>query len=112
MKTIFLIAVLLTGCATEQSPVPSPQKSAAASTSKTTYRYIQPMKELTPEQIARRDKTHMAIAACKWEVAKAMGSRQSGYSMYTAAFNSISDTFKEAELTATCLEVKGYKGES
>lgn len=108
MKLIVLIAVAsLSGCSTLDD---TPSKTPYVPMSKTTYTYIQPMAELTPEQIAKRDKYNQDMNVCKYEAVKATGSSQRGYTVYSTIFNDMGDTFRQAEIIGLCMKSKGYAG--
>lgn len=68
------------------------------------------MKELTPDQIVKRDKYNQDIAACNYEATKATASGPRGYTVYSTIFNDVGDTFKQAELIGLCMKSKGYAG--
>lgn len=48
------------------------------------------------------------MAVCRYEAAKATGSSQRGYTVYSTIFNDVGDTFRQAEIIGLCMKSKGY----
>lgn len=115
MKKIILLSMaLLSGCASENSTRVThgcfPHTGCALS-------------DETPEQFEQRKVLNEAITkdeqaksaqhekdmdVCRYEAAKATGSSQRGYTMYSTIFNDVGDTFRQAEIIGLCMKSKGY----